>query len=118
VITNRPVWQKDEALDRLEGDEDLLRELCQIFLEESPKLVEKLKRAVTESDPTAVMQAAHRLKGELGYVGAENACSVAKQLEALGRDRNLSTAAEMLSLLERELSELQFSIKHFAESSP
>ena len=118
MISNRLVWQKSEALDRLEGDEDLLRELCQIFLEESPKLLEKLKRAVNESDPTAVMQAAHSLKGELSYLGAENACSVAKQLEILGRDRDLSTAAEMLNLLERELSELQFSIKHFAESSP
>ena len=31
------VWGKAEALDRLGGDEALLLELCQIFLEESPK---------------------------------------------------------------------------------
>jgi len=71
VITNRPVWQKTEALDRLEGDEGLLRELCQIFLEESPKLLENLKRAIAEGDATAIMKAAYSLKGELGYLGAE-----------------------------------------------
>ena len=116
MITNRPVWQKTEALDRLEGDEGLLRELCQIFLEESPKLLENLKRAIAEGDATAIMKAAYSLKGELGYLGAENSCSLARQLEASGNARDLSGAAEMLSLIEKELTGLQLSVKHFAET--
>src|SRR5579862_1119317 len=39
------LWDKAQALDRLGGDEELLHELCQIFLEESPKLLLKLRQA-------------------------------------------------------------------------
>jgi len=65
--SGRILWNKAEALERLGGDEDLFRELCQIFLEESPKLVQKLREAISDCDPKAVMRAAHSLKGELGY---------------------------------------------------
>jgi hypothetical protein len=53
------VWGKAEALDRLGGDEALLLELCQIFLEESPKQLQKVRQAVAEADAQAVMRAAH-----------------------------------------------------------
>src|SRR5580692_3053369 len=39
-------WNKAEALGRIGGDEELLEELCQIFLEESPKLLQKLRQAL------------------------------------------------------------------------
>ena len=44
------LWGKAEALDRLGGDEELLRELCQIFLDESPKLLRKLRQAIIDAD--------------------------------------------------------------------
>ena len=44
------LWGKAEALDRLGGHEELLRELCQIFLEESPKQLQKVRQAVAEAD--------------------------------------------------------------------
>ena len=62
------------------------------------------------------MKAAYSLKGELGYLGAENVCSLARQLEASGHARDLSGAAKMLSLIEKELTGLQLSVKHFAET--
>jgi hypothetical protein len=49
-------WDKTEALERLGGDEDLLGELCQIFVAESPKLLQKLREAIAEADPQAVMR--------------------------------------------------------------
>src|SRR5689334_6512378 len=99
-------WDKTEALDRLGGDEDLLGELCQIFLAESPKLLQKLREAIAEADPQAVMRAAHSLKGELGYLGAEDAVQAARELEDMGHDKNLAHAAELFTVLERELARL------------
>jgi two-component system, sensor histidine kinase and response regulator len=65
VVAHPQVWQRAEALERLGGDEDLLRELCQIFLEESPKLLRTLRQAALAGDADAVMRAAHSFKGEL-----------------------------------------------------
>jgi HPt (histidine-containing phosphotransfer) domain-containing protein len=109
---SRPVfWSRAEALDRLDGDEDLLRELCGIFLEESPKLMHKLRQAVADGDANAVMQAAHSLKGEVSYLGAGGASQAARQLEDMGRKKNLSQALESLAELERELAGLHFAMK-------
>jgi len=107
---------KTQTLDRLGGDEKLLRELCQIYLKESPKLLEKLRRAVSQGDAEAVGQVAHNIKGELSYLGADNAMQAARQLEAMGNDRDLSQAAGVLGILERELAGVEAAVKDMAEA--
>jgi HPt (histidine-containing phosphotransfer) domain-containing protein len=105
------VWARAEALDRLGGDEELLRELCQIFLEESPKLLQKLRQAIVDTDPDAVMRAAHSLKGELGYLSGAGGTQAARELEDMGHEKDLSRAPEGLVVLERELAGLQLALK-------
>jgi two-component system, sensor histidine kinase and response regulator len=104
-------WGKAEALERLGGDEELLRELCQIFLEESPKLLQKLRQAVVDSDSEALMRAGHSLKGELGYLSAPGALQAARELEDMGQENNLSRAAEVLRVLEREMAALHLALQ-------
>ena len=108
------LWAKAEALERLGGDEDLLRELCQIFLDESPKLLQKLQVAILDADPEAVMRAAHSLKGELGYLGATGATQAARELEEMAHEKNLSRATDLFTLLERELAGLHLALKDSA----
>jgi two-component system, sensor histidine kinase and response regulator len=108
------VWNRAEALERLGGDEALLRELCEIFLEESPKLMRNLRKAIEEGDASSVMRAAHSLKGEVGYLGAAGASQAAQQLEDMGAMNKLAAAPETLILLEREISGLHSSIRDSA----
>ena len=107
-------WDKTEALDRIGGDEELLMELCQIFLEESPKLLEKLRQAVAAGDSDGVSRAAHSLKGESSYLGAGPTSQAARQLEEMGRGKDLSRASETLAVLEREVAVLQHNLKESA----
>jgi two-component system, sensor histidine kinase and response regulator len=104
-------WSKAEALERVGGDEDLLREVCQIFLDESPNLLRKLQEAIADTDAEAVMRAAHSLKGELSYLGVPEAARAARELEGLGHEKNLSRAPELFTLLERELADLRLALK-------
>jgi CheY-like chemotaxis protein/HPt (histidine-containing phosphotransfer) domain-containing protein len=104
-------WNKTEALDRIGGDEELLRDLCLIFLEESPRLLEVLRLAIREGDTDAVMRAAHSLKGETGYLGASGATHSARQLEEMARLKDLSQAPKLFADLERELAGLCISLK-------
>ncbi len=107
-------WNKLEALNRIGGDEELLQEVCQIFLEESPKLLEKLRQAVAAEDAEQVVRAAHSLKGESSYLVAGRASQAARQLEEMGRNRDLSRAREALATLERELAGLHLDLKAWA----
>jgi len=109
-------WNKAEALARIDGDEDLLAELCQIFLQESPKLLEKLRRAVTDGDFETVMKTAHSLKGESSYLGAARAAQAARQLEQVGQERNQDAVTQTFAVLEREIADLNLSLKDMASS--
>ena len=104
-------WNRKEALDRIGGDEALLRDLCEIFLQESPKLLQKLQQAVAAGDSDAVMRAAHSLKGESSYLGAGATSQVARQLEEMGRSQNPSRAKDTFAALERELESLHRELK-------
>jgi HPt (histidine-containing phosphotransfer) domain-containing protein len=107
-------WNKTEALDRIGGDEELLQELCQIFLEESPKLMQKLQLAIAAGDSDGVTRAAHSIKGEASYLGAGGSSQAARELEEMGRCKDLSRASEMLAVLEREVAGLHHHLRELA----
>ena len=117
-VTPAASWKRAEALDRIGGDEELLQDLCHIFLEESPKLLQKLQQAVAAGDTDGVMRAAHSLKGEAGYFGADGTSHAARQLEDMGRDKNLSGAGDALAALERDLVILQLELRGLREVQP
>jgi signal transduction histidine kinase/CheY-like chemotaxis protein len=121
IIPAKPVpeaasWNRAEALDRIGGDEDLLRDLCHIFLEESPKLLQKLQQAVAAGDSDGLMRAAHSLKGEASYLGADGTSHTARQLEDMGREKNLSRASDTLATLERHVANLHLELRDLAEA--
>src|SRR5271156_5677985 len=61
----RIVWNMGETLERLGGDETLFHEVIEIFLDDVPKHMTSLGRAIEAGDAAAVEGAAHTLKGEL-----------------------------------------------------
>jgi HPt (histidine-containing phosphotransfer) domain-containing protein len=111
-------WSRNEALERIGGDEQLLGDLCKIFLDESPKLMAKLRQAIADGDYDGLMRAAHSLKGESSYLGAGGASQSARQLEEMGRNRDLSHADSTLAELEREISSLHDELKDLAGAQP
>jgi two-component system sensor histidine kinase/response regulator len=106
-IPNPDIWNKAETLERLGGDEELLEELTQIFVSESPKLLDKLQQAVSTADAEEVMRGAHSIKGELSCLGAVAAAATAQKLETMGSAKELAGAAETFACLERELQSLK-----------
>ncbi len=96
-------WNELETIERLGGDEELLRELIGIFVTESPKLLAKLRDAIGSSDAEAMMRGAHSIKGELSCLGAVAAANTAQKLEHMGSNKEMAGALETFSNLEREV---------------
>ena len=108
-------WNKERALQRVEGDHDLLADLCRIFLEESPKLLANLQAAIAVGDAESLQTAAHSLKGESGYLEATSLSEAARQLEVMGREKNLLHAATIVHALESELTRVRISVQEDLE---
>jgi len=95
-------------LDRTTGgNAKLTQSLLKTFLEDAPKKLAVIRRAVAESDAGALAASAHAFKGSLSLVGAPKAAGTARNLQAMGRLGNLNSAAPELAVLESEFDQLR-----------
>jgi|GEM_PF-1060963 FOG: HPt domain len=95
------------ALERVDGDLELLREVVKLFLDETPALMRSLRTAIERGDCKAVERVAHSLKGSAANFGAAGVVNAARRLEELGRSGTTEGASELLQLLEAALEELR-----------
>jgi len=96
-------WDAGRVLAKLDGNEKLFHELLEIFREESPKNLDKLRQAISQGDSETVANIAHSLKGELGYFGISGVCECARELEEMGRRQDLEGASGVSSAMENEI---------------
>lgn len=95
------------ALDRMDGDVELLKELAGLFLEDCPKRMDEIRQAITRKDATGLQTAAHTLKGSVGNFGASDAVEAAQSLEQDGREQNWSHAEAAWNALEKAIGRLE-----------
>jgi signal transduction histidine kinase/DNA-binding response OmpR family regulator/HPt (histidine-containing phosphotransfer) domain-containing protein len=117
IPASSPLWDRTKALERVDGDEPLLRELVQIFLEESPKQLTEMRRAIESANLEAIERTAHSLKGELGYLGLPTAAQKAKDLERMGRERTLQPVAELFLTFQSEVSAVAGAMQQMLEQT-
>ena len=93
------------ALQALDGNEELLRDLAKMFAEDAPVLMEQLKCALVEKRSTQVRSFVHSLKGLVGTFYASSGVEIAQRLED-------ASARGDLSLFDNgELEQLQKTIQ-------
>jgi two-component system sensor histidine kinase/response regulator len=103
-------WNRRETLEGLGGDENLLREVTEIFREQAPKHLDSLRAAIAQQDAKTVETSAHSLKGELGYLSVPEMHRIARELEDAGRNGDLERAATLLPQFEAGLATLLHSM--------
>jgi signal transduction histidine kinase/CheY-like chemotaxis protein/HPt (histidine-containing phosphotransfer) domain-containing protein len=108
------LWDAAQTLEKLGGDENLLYEVVQIFLDETPKNLEKLRQAISRGDTETIQRTAHSLKGELGYFGTAGISRATCELEDAARRHDLENAALLFSALESELPALLNSMRNLS----
>ncbi|MFM1769521.1 MAG: Signal transduction histidine-protein kinase BarA [Verrucomicrobiota bacterium] len=98
------VFDPTIALQRVEGDLALLREVAGLFREDAPRLLAELRAAVATADADALERSAHSLKGAVGNFGAQAAWEGARTLEDLARAGRLEAAPAILAALDRQIT--------------
>lgn len=90
------------ALRRKNGP-DVLRNVIEAYLTDSPGILASMSRAVALADAGAIRRAAHSLKSSSAFVGAVNLSEQCKVLETKARENQLDDATKHLSAIEIEL---------------
>jgi len=106
--------ERDTALARVGGDLDLLKEIAALFLEEYPRELDQIHKALAAGDAYTLERAAHGLKGSVANFGATPAVDAAFQLEQFGKAGKLDQVPPALAALERALALLHAELSSIA----
>jgi PAS domain S-box-containing protein len=101
-----PVWNLTQLLARVDNDQELLRELLNIFHEEYPRHMEGLEKAVFSGDLNGATVLGHTLKGMLANLAASRAAAAAGHVERAARAGEKKELEEAFTALHLELKAL------------
>jgi len=106
-------WTPERMLARLDGDTELAAQLAEIFIDEYPRMFERLRGAVASGSADEVRRAAHALKGSVSNFVDGGPTATAFELETMGRNGQLAGASAVLDRLEREIVALTVCLQDF-----
>jgi len=106
-------FNKAEALALMDGEEDLFREIVELFFDNCPSWMEVLEKSVQQSDAFLLEITAHKLKGALRNIAAERAAMFAQDLEKIGTSKDLTRAREIYTVLVEEITSLYTVLEPF-----
>jgi len=107
VIPQSKVFDRAALLERAEGDEELLKTIVRVFLEDVPRQIAALREALARADAVGLQRQAHCLKSASGSAGATAMQDVAFQIEAAGESGDLEKAAPLVRRIEEEFERLK-----------
>lgn len=85
---------------------DFIGELVQAFLEDAPSQIAQMQSALTGQDTESFRRAAHTLKSNAATFGATDLSGLARELEMLGREKNLEVG-NRLQVLEEAFDQVK-----------
>jgi len=94
------------ALDRIDGDQRLLNEIAEIFLNDGPRLLESFQSAVAARDVIRTESSAHALKGIAANVGGLRVERAALAVEDAARTGQMELAGIAAECLTTEIDRL------------
>jgi two-component system sensor histidine kinase/response regulator len=104
-----------KILERLGGDEDLLREVLQLFLETAEENMVSLKDGINSGDTGQIQTAAHAIKGAAANIIANGVKEAADEIEHLVKENKLDRAGVQAESLEAELARLVEAISAYIQ---
>lgn len=94
------------------GDNDeFLREIAGIFLEDTPIRIAELDQSLAAGDVPRFVRAAHSIKGSSANLGALDLRAAAEKLEHQSRDAGLENVTGLLSQLKSEFTRAEAELR-------
>ncbi len=112
---DKDVFDKDEALEIIQDDEEFLKELAEMFIIDFPEQMSKIKEAVDSHNSEALGKSAHKLKGAVVNFGKRAAFETALKLEMMGKENRLDGTKDIYDILVKDAEQLVNALKEYVE---
>jgi PAS domain S-box-containing protein len=91
-------------LARFSGNRKLLRNIVKTFREDCPRMMGRIRAALTARDAVALADGAHALKGSIGNFGDSAALETTREMEKAARQGKLDGTWELYATLEDQIA--------------
>lgn len=98
---------RDDLYDLMDGDGEMLIELIDTLLEDSPELIASLGNAIETNDIPLIQRDAHSLKSSNQQFGAFNFAQICSELEKDAKQGDVSRAKSLYSDIKHEFTKVE-----------
>jgi len=101
-LIDQDAWENIKSMT----DSAFLAELIDVYLNDSPQLIEQMRAGIAAGDIEAVRRAAHSLKSNSASFGANRLANAARELEMIAKGGTLDGAGIRFEAVEAEFVQL------------
>ena len=105
-MSDDTVFSMDEALARVDHDQETFQMMIELFMEHGPKDLADAEEALDAGNAAGVARASHKLKGAILQFCAPAALQACKELEESAKAGNLTHGGQLYASLEQEFHRL------------
>jgi HPt (histidine-containing phosphotransfer) domain-containing protein len=98
------------------GSRRLVNEVVDVFLEDAPAMLTRLRTAARTNDGAELARAAHAIKGSAGLFSQGAAYQSARHLEHLARSGDLTRVDAACADVEADMSQLMAELRHLRQA--
>jgi two-component system sensor histidine kinase/response regulator len=102
-----------ELMEIMDNDMELIQDCFNEFTTDWPAQYVEIKQAVLEKNAGKIDASAHKLKGTLRYLAAQNAADAAFALESAGKDNDMDSIDQKLETLKTRCQQVVEYIRQF-----
>lgn len=101
------IFDKADLFERLMGDEDLAKEVIELFLDDIPPKLIAMKEAFAKGDTPLLKRLAHAVKGAAANIGAGAFRDCASRMERAGEAGDVDKTASLLPQIDGQFKSLK-----------
>lgn len=109
---NIDIFNEQKFLERMSGDQDIVKEIIALFLKDAVSLVEEMKVAAGNNDLVFIGKLAHRLKGAAANIDAEALRAVSEEMEMMAREGKVAEAVALMPALIEQMDKFRTLVDH------
>jgi len=95
------------------GNKEHVRQMVQMFVQETPALIDEMRQAQTASDITSLGKLAHKVKSSLDILDLQKLAKAARQIEKIARESsNDQDVSSLVDAFVQEIQQVVDSIQH------
>lgn len=98
------IFDRDELMERIGNDEELMEQLIDLFLEDYPKRMAEIETGLSEKESEKVRKAAHTLKGMSGNLAFHQVYHTAKNLENTALEKKMDESEHLFKKLQLDIA--------------